>query len=187
MLELLAQLSDQVQASGRDAIIRTINTNKSWQRSSRVTTIQSFITNHMNSIAEDEHSWRLPKTSSPISYELHLASNIHTGNLAVQSEVSIKLKTDVRTDRLTLHSRSLVIEELKLFEAEEINEVPIDKYSLYTPTDMLTVYLPAEVDAGTEFVLNVKYRFNMNSAPFTTLYLSGLYRTSYVNEAGQTR
>lgn len=141
----------------------------------------------MNSIAVDEHSWRLPKTSSPISYELHLASNIHSGSLAVQSEVVIKLKTDAKTDRLTLHSRSLVIEELRLFSDDGINEVPIDKYSLYTPTDMLTIYLPAEVDAGIEFILHVKYRFNMNSEPFTGLYLSGLYRTSYNNEEGQTR
>lgn len=137
----------------------------------------------MDLLDDTEHNWRLPKSSVPSSYDLHLISNVHSGDLSVSGDVSIKLKVIETTDRLTLHSRNLTIDELTLLEADGINEIAIINFNLYTPTDMLTIYLRDNLTSGSELVLNVKYRFTMNDSPTQT----GFYRTSYLSNSNETR
>lgn len=183
MVELLNKLSDTIKPTTGEAIVKTININKSWQSSSEVQVINDFIINYMNTVSESEHNWRLPKTSAPISYELKLVSHIDSTSTAVEGEVLIKLRIMESTDRLTLHSRTLNINDLRLFQADGVTEVMIINYSLYAPTDMLTIYLVDYIASGTEFVLSVKYNFDMNTSPSQT----GFYRTSYLNTDGLRR
>jgi aminopeptidase N len=89
---------------------------------------------------------------------------------------------------LTLHARRLNIVELKVFQADGVSEVPIINYSLYSPTDMLTVYLVDDANVGAELILHVQYGFAMNDQlTNTNLYLAGFYRTSYTAADGSTR
>lgn len=179
MMRVLSELSDLVPQSVRNDVVQNINYNKNFQRSGKVVAINSFI----DRFRENEANWRLPKASVPSAYNLHLTSNIHSDILRVEGEVSIKLSIAENTDRLTLHSRDIVIEDLSLLNADGVNEVAIMSYSLHTPTEMLTVYLMDDAIAGTEFVLHVKYAFAMKEAP----NFIGLYRTSYVGDDGQKR
>lgn len=183
MLELLNQLSDTIKPTTRETVVKTININKAWQSSTEVRVINDFIINYMNTVSESEHNWRLPKASAPISYEMKLVSHIDSDSTLVEGEVSIKLRIMESTDRLTLHSRTLNINDLRLFQADGVTEVMIINYSLYAPTDMLTIYLVDYIAAGTEFVLIVKYTFDMN----TLISQTGFYRTSYLNNDGLRR
>lgn len=164
-------------------MLKNINLNKEFRNGSKFVSLSNALTNYLNEEQESEHNYRLPKTSTPVSYDLHLTSNIHSGSLAVEGDVTLKIRVVERTDRLTLHSRDLLIQDLNLFQADGIEAVKILRHSLYAPTDMLTIYLLENAEAETEFILEVKYVFAMNTLPSQT----GFYRTSYQTSDGETR
>lgn len=175
MNEVLTTVAGYLQPTTRDAVSKNININKSFRQSTKVASISSFL---------GEIGWRLPKTSTPISYDLHLISNIHTGALAVSGDVSIKLKVLETTDRLTLHSKNIAIEDLKLFDAAD-NELTILGHSLYEPTEILIIHLTDQAAPNTELTLKVQYRFTMYNPP--TDDMVGFYRTSYLTSVGTRR
>jgi aminopeptidase N len=166
-------------------VVDAISKNKQWRSSRKVPAINNFITKHMNDLKASEHNLRLPRKSAPISYDLHLKTNVHVGELAVDGEVVIKLRILESTSVLTLHARSLSIEKLQLFQVDGNTEVGIINYSLYSLTDMLTIYMVDEASTGTELELRVKYECSMNDTP--GLYLTGFYITSYEAADGATR
>jgi aminopeptidase N len=185
ILQVLSSLSETLQPTTRASVVEAISKNKQWRSSQKVPAIKAFITKHMDDLKSSEHNLRLPRTSAPISYDLHLKTNVHVGELAVDGEVLIKLRVLEPTSVLTLHARSLNVEELQLFRADGVTEVGIINYSLYSPTDMLTIYMVDEVSTGTELELRVKYECSMNDTP--GLYLTGFYITSYESSDGATR
>lgn len=188
MMRILSEFSTELQSTTSIEVVKAINKNKQWRASSKVNEIKDFVSKYLKDLKENESNLRLPRTSAPISYDLHLKTNVHTGDLAVDGEVIIRLRIVETTNALTLHSRSLNIEELKLFQADGLNEVGIINYSLYSPTDMLTIYLLEDARVGTELVLRVKYGCNMNDKPPPPgLYQSGFYLTSYIAANGTKR
>lgn len=179
-MQVLSLRSDSLKPETSAAVLQSINSNKDFQESPKTALLINYVTEYVRKLEEDEHYWRLPRNSEPTSYDLHLVSNVHTGSLAVNGEVEIKLKVLLQTNRLTLHSRDLNIQNLNLFDASGDNEITIERYSLYAPTETLTVYLMQDLNPNTEFTLKIKYSFTMNEPP-TFL---GLYRTSYVDSNG---
>ena len=105
----------------------------------------------MNERAANEHTYRLPKTSLPISYNIYLKSSVYSGSLfSDDGELSIKVKIAETTDHLILHSRELNIENLRVLDADDVIEVPIINYRLYASTDNLTIYLVESAPVETE-------------------------------------
>lgn len=181
--QVLASLALVLRASTFEAVQKNINYNRDFQSSLKTSAIKSFFQDFFSKLEGSEHNWRLPGNSAPISYDLHLKTNIHYGGLEVEGEVSIKLKVLEKSEKLTLHSRDLRIKELKLFDASGSNEVEVLSFSLYSPTDMLTISLAEDASPGTELTLHVKYTFNINDKPDMT----GFYLSSYINEANERR
>lgn len=181
----MTDLTGVIQPSTRASVSATINQNKQFPTSPKAETIKDFITKHLAELKSNEHNLRLPATSTPISYDLHLKTNVHVGDLAVDGEVLIKLRILEQTSILTLHSRGLNIEELRLFQANGVTEVGVIYYSFYVPTDMLTIYLAEDANVGTELTLRVRYKCSMNDTP--GLYLTGFYITSYQTADDTTR
>lgn len=179
---LFIQYSEILQPDTWDAGLRDVDYNKNWLISDKVSTLHEFVTNFFNELKESEQNLRLPKASKPISYELNLEMELNDGALPVNAEVTIRLRILERTDRLVLHSRNLTIEDLKLFDAFSGTEAAIINYSLYSPTDMLTVYLADDAAVGAEYNLRVKYGFSINNLPSQT----GLYLASYPNNVAVT-
>lgn len=135
----------------------------------------------IHDLDESEHNLRLPKSSIPIRYNLHLQTNIHDGELLTSGDVSVHIRILETTDRLTLHSRNQTILELSLLAADEITQINVQSYSLYSATDMLTIYLQNALAPGTDCFLKIRYSFDMReSSP-------GFYRTSYNTENGAVR
>lgn len=135
----------------------------------------------MEILDESEHHLRLPNSSIPIKYNLFLKTNIHTGDLHTEGEVTIHIRTLESTDRITLHSRNQQIHQVIMLEVDQVTPIVVDRFSLYSPTDMLTVYLQNALTPGSECLLRILYSFDMREAS------SGLYRTSYIADDGTVR
>jgi hypothetical protein len=144
--------------------------------SPRNTQIKGFLENYLKDF---EYQWRLPGESIPLSYDLHLKTNIHTEDVGVEGEVTIKLKVLETTDQLILHSRNLVMNEMKLFDVSG-REIGVISNAF---NDILTIITLEEIAAGSELTLNIKYNFEMNEGADMT----GLYRTYYSNEARELK
>lgn len=69
------------------------------------------------SFADEDDPLRLPKSSVPISYDLTLTTNVHTGVRAFSGTVIIEIEIIENTDVLTLHNNGLTIQDLKLFSS----------------------------------------------------------------------
>lgn len=167
-------LPPTLEPATREIVLKNVDKNFNFQRSEPISAIKSYLGGFLRKVTGTEHNLRLPKTSAPISYDLHLRSNV-IGE-SVVGEVSIKIKVLEMTDKLTLHARKLYFEELKLFDASGVDEVEISMYSLYPPTDMLTIYLAEEVAPNTELVLKVLYKFYIyDFGAMTGFYLNPFF------------
>lgn len=180
MIEVLENTSKYLQPTTEQTVLSNIQLNKRFKRNMKVETIKSFL----DDPDEPRHVWRLPKTSTPISYDLHLITNIHTGDLPVVGEVSIRIKILETTDKIMLHSKSITITELKLFNIINV-EVPNVNFTLYEPTEILAVNLDSNATKDTIFTTKIKYGFRMYDPP--TDLMVGFYRTSYETVHGNKR
>ena len=175
MLEILSILNEKLHPGTTESIEKIINDNKNFQTSFKFQTKQKFAEELQEG---EEHNWRLPKNSIPIRYDLNLKSTIHTSSLVVDGVVNIRVKIIEKTDKLTLHARNLNIDQILLFNADSRAEIGVVRFSLYAPTDMLTIYLTEEIEADKELFIMVDYNFEMNNQADMT----GFYRTSYFDD-----
>lgn len=116
---------------------------------------------------------RLPKSSVPISYDLSLNTSIHSGLRAFSGVVKIDIKITEKTDMLTLHSKELSIEHVKL-----TNQQTQDVYKVQYTTDWVKdlVYIESLVrplNIGEFFSIEIKYWGNLKTST------NGFYRSSY--------
>ena len=111
----------------------------------------------------------------PERYRIHLdARNLHTGARGYSGEVEIDVKIVEETDYIMLHSKSQVIEELKVMNKNGMTEIAVFKHNLFTAADTLTIYFMESLEVNTDVVIHIKYS--------TELLTSGsrFYQTSYV-------
>jgi aminopeptidase N len=119
----------------------------------------------------DEASIRLPASTRPINYDIELRVNIqdfapYTGS------VTITIVVDEATDVITLHSKSLQVQTVKVLnEARE--EIPCS-HALDATKDFLVVTIEdASLVVGAEYALEISFSGSINEAQ------TGFYRTSY--------
>jgi Peptidase M1 N-terminal domain len=119
----------------------------------------------------DEASIRLPANTRPINYDIELSVNIQDFEPYTGS-VTITIVVDEATDVITLHSKSLQVQTVKVLnEARE--EIPCS-HSLDATKDFLLVTIEdASLVVGAKYVLEISFSGYISSAQ------SGFYRTSY--------
>lgn len=183
LLMNFSSLSPFLEPTTREIVFNHINDIRNFRQSAKVSSIKTYLEGYLRKLPGSEHNFRLPKSSAPISYDLHLKSAIHTDEIVqfeyiVEGEVTIKLKVLEIAEKLILHSRSLEIEELKLFDASGLNEVDFLGFNLYAPTDLLTIYLAEDAKPETVLVLKAKFKFPMNLLSAKT----GFYRNFYIED-----
>lgn len=172
-MSVIEILSNKLQANIKTVVMTNINDNKQWQLSEKFTTIDSFISNALNKLQDNENKLRLGATSMPSSYKLVLETNVDNGNRTYKGDVAIELTIMENTETIMLHSKEQNIIELKVFEIDGLTSVPLMKYSLYSLTDTLTVYFLNEAVAGTVYILKIKYSAVLGISS------AGFYRTEY--------
>lgn len=131
--------------------------------------------------AIDGHTWRLPRSSVPDYYRIHLdVRNIHTGNLRYTGEVSIDLSMLETTNRILFHSKEQAIDEVKVYERGTNRVINIRGYRLFPSADTILILFVNPLAAGARLTVNIKYTTNLQTSG------EGFYRTSYVMD-GRTR
>uniref|UniRef100_A0A182QRY1 Aminopeptidase N n=1 Tax=Anopheles farauti TaxID=69004 RepID=A0A182QRY1_9DIPT len=129
--------------------------------------------------AVDER-YRLPKTSVPLHYDLHLRTEIHRNERTFQGSVGIQLQVLEVTDRLVLHNRNLVITSAKLSALPDgvtgapqlIGDVT---YATDATFEHITFTSPSVLQPGF-YLLEVVYEGRLATND------DGFYVSSYVND-----
>lgn len=122
-----------------------------------------------------ENQLRLPTSSEPRHYKLHLdARNIPSGNRTFTGDIEIQVAINELTDRIIMHSKTQVIDELKVFRSDGITELEVMEHHLYSETDTLTIYFVNYLVPSDELIVRIKYTTDL------VLTATGFYQTSYV-------
>ena len=179
-MAVINKLSSKLQANIETVVMTNINDNKQWQLSEKFTTIESFIDNALNKLQDDENKLRLGQTSMPSSYNLVLQTDVDDGKRMFKGDVSIELTIMENTETIMLHSKDQSIINLEVFEIDGVTPVPLIKYSLYSPTDLLIIYFMNEAVAGSVYILKISYTAVLGISNV------GFFRTQY-NMDGETR
>ncbi|XP_019557356.3 aminopeptidase N-like [Aedes albopictus] len=128
-------------------------------------------------------SFRLPKSTVPTHYAVHLKTTVHDADTAFHGSVDIHLDVVEPTDKITLHSRDLEINSAALTHVQDTGLI-----QLYEPTstyddrnEQLTFHFSSTLETGS-YVLSITFN------GFLLRYdRMGFLRKSYRDNAGITR
>lgn len=129
-------------------------------------------------------NYRLPLNTRPISYEVHLTTNVHAANFAFTGVVRIRLEVLLQSRTIVIHQRQLRIVNVALTNEQTSAPTAVGQWQYDAVTEQLTVPVAAagaDLAVGQRFVLTVTYEGEIRSDNF------GVYRTSYVNDQNVTR
>uniref|UniRef100_A0A182K7R1 Aminopeptidase N n=1 Tax=Anopheles christyi TaxID=43041 RepID=A0A182K7R1_9DIPT len=132
-----------------------------------------------------DERYRLPKTSVPIHYDLHLRTDIHRNERTFSGSVGIQLQVVETTDKLVLHNRGLVISSAKVSSLPNgVNGAPSligdAQYATDTTFEHITFTSPTILQPGT-YLLEVVFEGRLATND------DGFYVSSYVADNGERR
>ncbi|KFB41554.1 AGAP004809-PA-like protein [Anopheles sinensis] len=132
-----------------------------------------------------DETYRLPKTSVPLHYDLHLRTEIHRNERTFTGSVAIKLQVLETTDKLVLHNRGLSILTAKVSSLPNgVEGAPTligdATFSLDTRVEHLTFTSPTILQTGF-YLLEVTFEGRLTTND------DGFYVSSYVTDAGERR
>uniref|UniRef100_A0AAG5D0I1 Aminopeptidase N n=1 Tax=Anopheles atroparvus TaxID=41427 RepID=A0AAG5D0I1_ANOAO len=144
----------------------------------------SEVTGVAPSQAVDE-TYRLPKTSVPVHYDLHLRTEIHINERTFDGSVGITLQVLEATNQLVLHNRALSISTAKISSLPNgVDGAPTligDVTNSYdTRVEHLTFTSPVVLQPG-YYLLEVTFQGRLTTND------DGFYVSSYVNDLGERR
>ncbi|XP_066591881.1 putative aminopeptidase-2 [Prorops nasuta] len=127
---------------------------------------------------ETEGNYRLPDNVVPIHYNILLAPEIADGNFNGTSIIDIEIRKP--SMEIVLHSKNLnIYEEASTIKSSSGNVSQPEKHT-YDKTDQtVTLYFESPLESGL-------YTLNLNYSGILADEQEGLYRTSYVNDCGNT-
>lgn len=128
----------------------------------------------------DGISYRLPNDTIPLRYDVWLSTAIHEANFTFDGRVRIQIYTILNTPNITLHYRQLTITGVALLDAEQFPIQENVPYVTRSVQEFLDIQPSQSLVSGTIYWVEITY--------FGTLRTddAGFYRSSYVNEAGDT-
>lgn len=136
-----------------------------------------LLKSEQNSTLAVDQPWKLPKSSKPISYDLHLKSDIHTGSLVFSGNVRIKIEIIEPTFVLSLHNDGLEVTDVKVIDKsgnELKNSYKMNGYFKITLENAILL-------RGREYTLDITFKGLLRTGT------SGFYRTYYQVEYNTTR
>lgn len=121
--------------------------------------------------------YRLPNNSLPISYDLWFMTDIHKDDLKFSGRVKIQIKIIEESETITMHSRDIIIDTVDLYDKTGNLSKSSLEFRNEKLQDFLVISLPSFLNVDDEIMLDIRYYGNMSNE------MSGLYATSYQNEA----
>jgi hypothetical protein len=177
---MLTLLRTKIDANTVTEANKNIAFNDGFRMSDKFTKISNVLTSLNKPEFEIENRLRLPKTSEPTYYKLHLdARNVQTGGLDFMGDVQINIKIREQTDVIFMHSRNQQIQEYSV-KTKTNEDIEVVNISLYPETDILAIYFQEKLMKDAEIVVHIKYAGTLLTSS------SGFYQTSYTHE-GQLR
>lgn len=174
LLALLNSLDDKLDPSTRVNALRNVDYNKAFISSNEYQEVSGFLKNYFRNTEEIENQLRLPKSSIPKHYKVHIdARNIHTGDKNYKGEVEIEVLIAEETEYIIFHSKNQVIDELLVLNKTDLSSVSVYEHHLYPAVDTLTIYFQDTIAQGTTLLVRIKYSTTMMT------YEAGFYQTSY--------
>lgn len=156
-------------------VTRNFANNKNWLQSEKYSTLQSKV-NQFN-----QGTWRLPKTSIPSHYEIHLdARNVQTGALPYSGEVKIDTEIVEGTDHIVIHSKNQEFQEFVVRDLGTSLIIPSTRV-FHIETDQIDIFFDRTLEVGTKLQIHAKYSTELLTE------IDGLYRDSYIESDGFTQ
>ena len=125
-------------------------------------------------------AYRLPNDTFPIHYDIHLETNIHSGNFAFNGVVEILLEAREVTSNITLHYRQIQINQVDLLTVNDENIESEIIFILDEPRDFLIIPTKAPLAIETKYKVIIQYEGTLRTDD------AGFYRSSYKNSDGET-
>lgn len=123
---------------------------------------------------------RLPRSISPLSYDLVIVPNLTTENFTFEGDVAIKILITKTCKNITLHSWTLKIQrdftQIKMLNDNgEImdGDIEVTNQSFVDGKQFLVIETKQELERGNEYLLKLKFLGQI------TDNLQGFYKSSY--------
>lgn len=132
-------------------------------------------------------SYRLPNNTLPISYTIHLTTNVHRADFTFTGSVSIDVQVLTASSRsITLHKRELNIVSARLVRKNDAEQKPLlIKDPNYTEANELLNYSlhddEPDLTVGARYILTIEFTGILSER------LRGFYRSSYLADDGSIR
>lgn len=121
----------------------------------------------------NDRSFRLPNNTEPVSYDLRLSTDIHSGVFGFQGEVTILIRALEATNSVTLHSRQTIIERIDLLAPNGTLFEANVSFTYDSEVEFLVIPVSRGLEAGEELSIEITYQGVLRSE------LMGFFRTSY--------
>ncbi|XP_070493081.1 aminopeptidase N-like [Chironomus tepperi] len=145
---------------------------------SKLATKQNKLLSQRTKRSDQSLNYRLPNNSLPMSYDLWIMTNIHKSELKFNGRVKIRIKIIEESETITIHSRDIIIDKVDLYDKTGNLSKSSLEFESSKNQDFLIIVLPSLLNVNDEIILDIYYNGNM-----TNNEMSGLYATSYQNEA----
>ncbi|XP_062561763.1 aminopeptidase N-like [Armigeres subalbatus] len=131
---------------------------------------------------EEDGGYRLPNSTVPSHYSLHLKTSVHRGDINFQGVVDIHFEVVESTDKIVVNSRGLTVVSAVLYRVDDDELVEIEQpVAAYNEiTDQLTFQSSSTLELG-DYVLTVDYTGELQSSG------SGFFRRFYRDENNNRR
>ncbi|XP_030369375.1 endoplasmic reticulum aminopeptidase 1 [Scaptodrosophila lebanonensis] len=130
-----------------------------------------------------ERPLRLPNDTYPLSYQIHISSDIHLGDLRFNGNATIDIEIRQTTHEIVLHAKELKDLQISV-RARDSNEPISDLLHTYDPRgSFLIIYSPENYQKfkeGERYIVEIIYRADMQKRNI------GLYWMTYETESNQT-
>lgn len=129
--------------------------------------------------AEDDLiSYRLPNNTIPLQYDVSLQTWVDTNNFTFVGKVLIDIQIVEITSFITLHQRQLTIDSVDVRDSIG-NSVYLD-HTYDSVTEFLIIETVNELLPNDLYTLDIEYKGILRTDS------AGFYRSSYVNDIGET-
>uniref|UniRef100_A0A0A1X672 Endoplasmic reticulum aminopeptidase 1 n=1 Tax=Zeugodacus cucurbitae TaxID=28588 RepID=A0A0A1X672_ZEUCU len=140
-------------------------------------------TNHTNDPPKIRRSLRLPNTTFPLNYHLHIVTHIHREVFEFTGNVTMDIEIRQSTNEIVLHAKNLTVNAITLLELhthETLRDLTYsyEKYGSYLIIQPIENYIAFE--AGQRYRLEILYTGTMRADTF------GIYWMTYRDEKNST-
>jgi aminopeptidase N len=147
-----------------------------WKATKSSEDIGSYVDEYMKS------KWRLPKTSKPSHYKIHLdARNVQTGALPYSGEVIITAEITEETDFIVLHTKNQEFQEFKVINPDTLYEIPVLFKTFQVEYDQVSIYFDRILPVGTKMEIHAKYTTELLDE------IDGFYQDFYIDNSGNKK